>query len=371
MRELTFSRYVKERLNGRAVFESESLINEQYPHTTIRVTTLGEYLVVIDEMQKYIESFDRQYYGNIFFRGMVDSKFDLMPSLSRVKELDEQVEYEMINEFMTSRPEAFEGLSTPFELLSKMQHYGLPTRMLDFTMNPLVALYFACEDENSETDGRVVGHYGHFSSYDTPLINAISGISINECIDTAYHIERYLPQEYTLARYLSRIYANGETIIAKPKYWNQRMINQASVFMIFPNEIYDHLGRNLYYFSKYHCKEDLVLGFRDQERGEALIRKIESIEHTSNLYADDDFVLTVERWRKIHDAYSEKECVDYDSVEYNDEFRKHFFKRFTIDTDLKPIDKTMLTDAFCSIIIDREYKQDILRELERINIDPM
>lgn len=36
-----------------------------------------------------------------------------------------------------------------------MQHYGVPTRLLDVTTNALVALYFACEDKKKSVDGVV------------------------------------------------------------------------------------------------------------------------------------------------------------------------------------------------------------------------
>ena len=41
------------------------------------------------------------------------------------------------------------------EKLTYMQHYGAPTRLLDITANPLVALYFACAAE-PDCDGKVI-----------------------------------------------------------------------------------------------------------------------------------------------------------------------------------------------------------------------
>lgn len=46
------------------------------------------------------------------------------------------------------------GRLTALELLAAMQHYSAPTRMLDFTFNPLIALWFAVE-KHDDRDGRV------------------------------------------------------------------------------------------------------------------------------------------------------------------------------------------------------------------------
>ncbi len=43
-----------------------------------------------------------------------------------------------------------------FEVLIKMQHYGIPTRILHLTGNLLQALYFACEDSsNKDKNGAI------------------------------------------------------------------------------------------------------------------------------------------------------------------------------------------------------------------------
>ncbi|WP_163555038.1 FRG domain-containing protein, partial [Klebsiella pneumoniae] len=43
-----------------------------------------------------------------------------------------------------------------FDRLVRMQHFGLPTRLMDVSRNPLVALYFATDPgTGAQTDGMV------------------------------------------------------------------------------------------------------------------------------------------------------------------------------------------------------------------------
>lgn len=166
---------------------------------------------------------------------MSDECFNLLPSLWRLSKFDDATEHDLITDFLTLRPEAFSNLSSSFDVLSKMQHYGLPTRLLDFTLNPLVALYFACE-QLPDKNGRVICHFATISSLENSIINTICSIPMNPYYPFSedYPIEYFVPTSIPFVKYLSRtIRASERPIIAKPLYWNQRIINQSAVFMIY------------------------------------------------------------------------------------------------------------------------------------------
>lgn len=82
---------------------------------------------------------------------------------------------------MTECHQDFANCNNHCEILSIMQHYGIPTRLVDITKNALVALYFAIVDgkgANSNKDNGVVFIIGasenHIKDYDSDTISILA-----------------------------------------------------------------------------------------------------------------------------------------------------------------------------------------------------
>ena len=78
------------------------------------------------------------------FRGLGDDSFSLIPTIGRTDRYDPTHERAILELFRKRVPEF--GLGAGLEeldLLAIAQHHGVPTRLLDWTSNPLVAAFFA------------------------------------------------------------------------------------------------------------------------------------------------------------------------------------------------------------------------------------
>lgn len=112
-----------------------------------------------------------RFLSGFVFRGQGDSEWHIESSLERMikryhpnsqvahKIYPQGYEIDMLKEFQWKYPK-YEKVNIPkddemIEWLSIMQHYGSPTRMVDFTYSPYIALFMALDSSSGEHDASV------------------------------------------------------------------------------------------------------------------------------------------------------------------------------------------------------------------------
>ncbi len=91
------------------------------------------------------------------YRGQRDASWPIVAGIFRpeFKGLLEN-EKKAVRDLIAVHPREFATDETMFDKLVRMQHFGLPTRLLDVSQNALIALYFATDPGPNPSNGKVI-----------------------------------------------------------------------------------------------------------------------------------------------------------------------------------------------------------------------
>jgi hypothetical protein len=162
-------------------------------------------------------------------RGVADKRYTLSPSIARHRR--EQtggnvttLEKSLLDEFMRLSLRELEFVpDSEFEWVFLAQHHGLPTRLLDWSTNPLVGLYFAVE-RHDDRDGTL---------YLT-----------RQQVTDQYELFDFRTADVLKKSVFAIQQKQGHFIFVRPKYKDRRYYNQASVFSC-PARPYEELTPEL------------------------------------------------------------------------------------------------------------------------------
>jgi hypothetical protein len=167
------------------------------------------------------------------FRGVTDAEDGLLSTLDRYgPTLKAHREQYLIREFQRRlhhylRVELLP--STTFELLSLMQHYGVPTKLLDFTYSPYVALYFAVYDTKEERDCAIWAVLP-FNLHSKSYRRLVDGGFPHRLRKDAYFSEQFVEEEYFTEAFMHHKY--GIAMLLQPELMNERLSVQQGLFLV-------------------------------------------------------------------------------------------------------------------------------------------
>ena len=160
-------------------------------------------LSLVDYLQAVLEN-AKVFKKNTYYRGQSSFYESWLPSLFReTKWVDNEV---LLNSRVMSRHvDEFSDCKTTIERLIKLKHFNQPSRLLDIVSNPLMALYFACNNEKEKSSGIIATIFSKQENEKYSLISdtvvELSSLSMNNRLPALYSCKRTKDKEIMESQY--------------------------------------------------------------------------------------------------------------------------------------------------------------------------
>lgn len=262
----------------------------------------------VNEYRKWVASLEGT---KLIFRGQANHDWKILSSACRLTGNEDLATYNKIIDVARIRGhDRHNGkLLSDLEILTIMQHYQIPTCLIDFTTDPLVALWFAClerkNDKNEKLDGSVVAIN----------CNEISDNCVVDCEDARLSIQKLFDKDIPM--------------IWEPSPVCKRVTTQNSVFAFGKENIHTDLKIKITSSSKKQIIKILKEEFSVNE--ESLFpdhNESSPINSLDKQYAPIESVLQFLEPRIINLERLETAILDYTAViQKNSDFTPAYFNR--------------------------------------------